>query len=45
MWNNKFFRTYLDMINWIRNNENKYRIDIIFVENGYGVEYKKLIKM
>ena len=45
MWITKVFKTEKLRNNWIEKNKNKYRIDIIFVNNGYGIEYKKLIKI
>lgn len=45
MWMTKTFRTEQLRKKWIERNKNKYRIDIIFVNNGYGIEYKKLVKI
>jgi hypothetical protein len=30
---------------WIERNRHKYQIEIIFVNNGYGVEYRRLVTM
>ncbi len=45
MWNIKYFNTYeLAKKFMLRNNyKNRYRYELIFVDNGYAVEYKKLI--
>lgn len=45
MWQFKKFKTIEARNIWIEKNKSKYRIDIVFVNNGYGVEYKKLIKL
>ena len=42
MWKFKEFKTYLEQQRWIINNEHKYQIDVVFINNGYGVEYKAL---
>lgn len=41
MWITKTFKTEEKMINFIEKNKNKYQIDIIFINNGYGIEYRK----
>jgi len=45
MWNIKYFKTYEQAQKFmLRNNyKNRYRYELIFVENGYAVEYKKLL--
>ena len=40
MWRIKTFLTQQLMNEWIKENEHKYSIDIIFINDGYGVEYK-----
>lgn len=42
MWETKYFRNERQMNAWINENKNKYRIDVIFVNNGYAVEYKPI---
>jgi hypothetical protein len=42
MWITKTFETKKQLDNWIARNKNKYRYEIIFINNGYGVEYKEL---
>jgi len=42
MWKTKTFNTIEERDNWIEKNSHKYQIDIIFINNGYGVEYRKL---
>lgn len=42
MWEVKTFKTEKEMFNFIEKNKHKYRIDTIYVDNLYAVEYKKL---
>lgn len=42
MWNTKFFKSEAQMNKWIEQNKKYYKIDVIFVNNGYAVEYKEL---
>jgi len=42
MWENKYFKSAEKRDKWIEKNKDKYVIDIIFINNGYGVEYKKI---
>jgi len=42
MWNEKFFKTESEAKKWIEKHSNKYQMDLIFVNNGVVVEYKKL---
>ena len=44
MWDIKYFKTYEGARKFmLRNNyKNRYRYELIFVEDGYAVEYKKL---
>ena len=42
MWEYKEFNSYTEQQRWIIDNENKYQIDIVFIENGFCVEYRKL---
>ena len=44
-WKKRYFKTLKDQNEWIEKNKNKYRIDLIFINNGYGIEYKKLVKI
>ena len=41
----KTFKTKKPLNNFIKRNKNKIQYDIIFVNNGFGIEYKKLIKI
>ena len=45
MWSIKYFKKYeLAKKFMLRNNyKNKYKYQLLFVENGYAVEYKKLL--
>jgi hypothetical protein len=42
MWTTKHFKTQDAMDKWIEKNSNKYQITILYVNNGYALEYKKL---
>lgn len=42
MWDIKTFKTEKSMLKFIEKNKHKYQIDIIYIENLYGIEYKKL---
>tara|TARA_R110002020_G_scaffold273468_4_gene488677 strand:- start:490 stop:627 length:138 start_codon:yes stop_codon:yes gene_type:complete len=44
MWEIKTFKTYEEQQNWIKANEHNHQIKIIYINNDYGVEYKKLIQ-
>ena len=44
MWDTKYFKTENELSNFIIDNCLYYQLQIIFIENGYGVEYKKLRK-
>ena len=45
MWKNKYFRTKESMNNWLQKNKNKIQYNELFVNNAYGIEYRKLIKI
>lgn len=45
MWQTKGFLTYQEMDKWINTNSGKYQIRVIFVNNGYAVEYRLLRKV
>lgn len=44
MWEIKYFKTYEQAKKFICRNDykNRYRYELLFVENGFAVEYKKL---
>jgi hypothetical protein len=42
MWTTKYFKTYQAAIKWIESNKHKYQCDIVYINNGYGVEYRPL---
>jgi hypothetical protein len=42
MWNTKAFKTKEAMQQWIERNDRKMQWVEIFVNNAYGVEYRKL---
>lgn len=41
-WETKTFKSKENMNKWIEKNESKYQIEEIFINNGWGVEYKPL---
>ncbi len=47
MWEIKYFKEYKKAKKFMLrcNYKNKYRYELIFLENGYAVEYKKLKKI
>ena len=45
MYKTKYFKSYKNANNFIANNINKYKMQLIFIEDGFAVEYKKLIKV
>ena len=44
-WKIKTFKTYAALEKWIKANEHKHQIEIIYINNCYGVEYRKLIQL
>ena len=42
MWTTKFFSTLKCQTKWIELNSHRYDIEVIFVENGYAVQYRKV---
>ena len=42
MWTLKQFKTSDSMNEWIKANEHRYQITIVFINNGYAIEYKKI---
>lgn len=42
-WKTKTFSNVEKRDHWIEKNKSKHQIVIIFINNGYGVEYKPLI--
>lgn len=45
MWQVKVFKTKDDMNKWIEKHKNSYQWYEIFINNGYGIEYRKLRKI
>ena len=45
MWTIKFFGCADHMYKWIYNNCHKYQYEIVYVNNGYAVEYRPLRKV
>lgn len=44
-WKTKTFKTYEAQEKWIKANEHNHQIQIIYINNGYGVLYKRLIQL
>ena len=44
MYKIKYFKSYKNANNFLAKNINKYKMQLIFVQDGYAVEFKKLIK-
>lgn len=42
MWSVKRFKSAHDRANWIGANQHRFQIVVLYVSNGYAVEYKKL---
>jgi hypothetical protein len=42
MWQIKYFRTLETQKKWIEKHERTHQITVLFVNNGWAVEYKKL---
>ena len=45
MWTERLFKSYAAQEAWITKNEHRYAIDRLYINNGYGVTYKKLIRV
>tara|TARA_R110000824_G_scaffold65732_3_gene171041 strand:+ start:624 stop:767 length:144 start_codon:yes stop_codon:yes gene_type:complete len=45
MWKTKYFTTESLAREWIRQNTLDYQMELIFVANGYGVQYKDMRKI
>lgn len=42
MWETKYFKTEKEMQRFIDKNKSRIQYEIIFIHNGYGIEYRKL---
>ena len=42
MWTTKHFKTNVAMNSWMVRNWHRYQITVLYVNNGYAVEYRKL---
>tara|TARA_R110000744_G_C19350266_1_gene560343 strand:- start:1936 stop:2073 length:138 start_codon:yes stop_codon:yes gene_type:complete len=42
MWETIYFKTEYEAKSFITKYNNKFQMELIFVQDGYGVEYKKL---
>lgn len=45
MWEIKSFKSKENMKKFIANNKGKIQYNEIFVNNGYAIEYRKLVKI
>ena len=45
MWQNKTFKTRELMQAFIDKNKNRIQYNEVFINNGYAIEYRKLIKV
>jgi hypothetical protein len=42
MWQVKHFRSFKAQCAWIDHNQHRFQITILFVNNRYAIEYRKL---
>lgn len=42
MWNVKTFKSAHDQANWIGAHQHKFQITVLYVNNGFAVEYRRL---
>jgi hypothetical protein len=42
MWENKTFKTQAELDAWLIKNRHRYQTEVIFVNNTYGVVFRKL---
>ncbi len=42
MWNTKTFKTHEEAYSFMQKIKDRYVFNLIFIHNGYGVEYKPL---
>jgi hypothetical protein len=45
MWKYKYFKTYKSMENFIEKNKNRIQYCEVFINNGYCIEYRKLLRI
>lgn len=45
MWVNKIFKTQARMDAWLDRNRHCIQYEVIFVNNAYGITYRKLVKV
>ena len=45
MWQTKYFKTRDEMTAWLDQHDGQIQFDEIFIENGYGVEWRKLVEI
>jgi hypothetical protein len=45
MWNQKLFKSAAKAQAWMDANASRYQMTLIFIHDGYAVEYKKLLRV
>lgn len=45
MWRIKEFKTHREMLNFVGKNRHKMQWHEIFINNGYAIEYKRLLRI
>lgn len=45
MWKTKKFKTFEAMNRWLWKHEGKIQYNLIFIENGYAIEWRKLVSI
>ena len=45
MWQNKTFKTHEAIQKFIDKNKNRIQYQEVFINNGYAIEYRKLIRV
>lgn len=44
-WKTKTFKTRALMDAWVEKNKHKYQMSEVFINNGFGMDYKPLLKI
>lgn len=45
MWKIRRFERYSDALEWMDRNRRRYQCEMVFLNDGYGVEYRRLKKV
>ena len=40
LWSAKTFKTFSAMTEWMKKNQDKYQMQVVYVQNGYSVDYR-----